>query len=197
MIVTSKGREPRATSLEVSTTPVSTVWDGRYHCPAVGGFVSTVKQKVVFDRETENGWLRISGHESFDAASTWAQIRAVHDEGYADSVCSGERKGTNQSEGFRWAPEFPESACIWSWHVAAWRPALEQGLVFHPVSNAQHARRATDGGFLVGAPPCPASFDEGWLEEVTAVELDTLQGKRLVGARRGRCEVLGLRSFQC
>ena len=60
----------------------------RYHCPEVGGFVSTAKPKEVVDRATENGWMSISGHESFDAESTWALIRAVDDEGYADAVCT-------------------------------------------------------------------------------------------------------------
>ena len=80
MIVTSNARDPRAARPEVSTSPLSTVWNGRYHCPEVGGFVSTAKPKEVVDRASENGWMSISGHESFDAESTWAQIRAVHDE---------------------------------------------------------------------------------------------------------------------
>ena len=142
MIVTSNARDPRAARPEVSTSPLSTVWNGRYHCPEVGGFVSTAKPKEVVDRAIENGWMSISGHESFDAESTWAQIRAVHDEGYADAVRTGERKGLNSSRGFRWAPEFPESvACIWSWHVAACRPVLEQGLVFHLDGHRAAVRR--------------------------------------------------------
>ena len=180
MIVTRKAEDPRETSSDVGASSVPTVWDERYHCPEAGGLASTVKQKQVVDRGNENGWLRISGHESFDAATTWAQIGAVHDESYVEAVRTGEPKELAQSQGFRWAPEFPESvARIWSGHVEACRLALEEGLVFHPVSGAHHARRATGGGFctfnyLVGAPR--TLFEEGWLERVMVVDLDTHQG---------------------
>lgn len=175
-----------------SSACIPTVWDERYHCPEAGGFVSTTKQKGVIERATENGWLRLLGHECFDAEATWSQIESVHDRAYVAAVRTGAPRTLAQSQGFQWAPAFAESVGrIWSGHVEACRLALDTGLVFHPVSGAHHASYRTGGGFctfnfLVGGGR--VLLREGRVERVMVVDLDTHQGNgtwELVGDDAG------------
>ena len=115
----------------------------------------------------------------FDADAVWAGIAAVHDPAYVDAVRTGAPRRLAESQGFRWSPAQADAvARIWNGHVAACRLALAEGLVFHPVSGAHHAGRATGSGFctfnfLSGA--ARAMLGEG-CRSVAVIDLDVHQG---------------------
>lgn len=170
---------------------IPTIWHERYHCPEGGPFPSVLKQKEVVEAALAAGLIELRSDRSFDAAEVWRQIEAVHEEAYVEAVRTGEPRGLAQSPGLLWAPERVESvARIWSGHVEACRLALEEGVVFHPVSGAHHARRRCGGGFctfnfLVGA--ARAILDSKQARRVLVVDLDTHHGNgtwELVGEEK-------------
>jgi acetoin utilization deacetylase AcuC-like enzyme len=137
---------------------------------------------------------------AFNETRAWAGVERVHDPAYVRAVRYGQPRALAESQGFTWSPEFAESvARIWAGHLYACRLALREGIVFHPVSGAHHARRERGAGFctfnfLVGAGL--AMLDGRAASRVAIVDLDAHQGDgthALVGddARFGLFDIAG------
>jgi len=157
---------------------LTTVWDERYSVKAAYTN-STLKQAHVVRAALDEGLLDIRA-VPIDVEATWADIASVHAGAYVDAVRKGDPRRLAESQGFDWSPAFGESlALIWNGHVAACRLALDEKVVFHPVSGAHHAHRETGSGFctfnyLVGAGR--RLLDEGDIARVLIIDLDFHQG---------------------
>lgn len=155
---------------------VVTIWDERY-CTAAAPTISTTKQAEVVHGAEAEGLLALRPW-AFNEARAWATIQDVHDAAYVSAVRGGEPRQLAEAQGFSWSPAFARAvARIWAGHAAACRLALREGLVFHPVSGAHHADRASGAGFCTleddpigGIPGVDAGFlawrDRFVIEEV-------------------------------
>jgi len=157
---------------------LATIWDERYSVNAAYTN-STLKQAHVVHAALDEGLLELRP-VAFNAGLTWADIACVHNAAYVNAVRTGSPRILAESQGFDWSPAFAESvALIWNGHVAACRRALDEKVVFHPVSGAHHADRDTGSGyctfnFLVGAGR--RLLDDGSIRRVLVIDLDFHQG---------------------
>jgi acetoin utilization deacetylase AcuC-like enzyme len=157
---------------------VTTIWDERY-CTTAAPTISTTKQAEVVRVAGAEGLLSVRPWP-FNELRAWEAIGRVHDAAYVRAVRTGQPRALAECQGFRWSPAFANAAArIWAGHTVACRLALEEGLVFHPVSGAHHADQAGGGGFctfnfLVGAGRL--LLDAGELAKVAIVDLDAHQG---------------------
>jgi acetoin utilization deacetylase AcuC-like enzyme len=137
-----------------------------------------MKQAAVVRLALDEGLVDLRS-VAFDEAGTWADIASVHDPAYVEAVRTGEPRRPAESQGFTWSPEFADAvARIWSGHIAACRLARSEGLVFHPVSGAHHARYGSGSGFctfnfLAGAAQALLSDGVG---RVAIIDLDAHPG---------------------
>jgi acetoin utilization deacetylase AcuC-like enzyme len=154
------------------------VFDPRY-CTTAAPTIGTTKQAEVVRTALEEGLVDL-GPWAFNEPRAWAAIERVHDAAYVRAVRSGRPRVLAESQGFTWSPEFARSvARIWAGHLYACRLALREGIVFHPVSGAHHARRERGAGFctfnfLVGAGL--SMLDGRAATRVAIVDLDAHQG---------------------
>jgi acetoin utilization deacetylase AcuC-like enzyme len=157
---------------------LTTVWDDRYSVDAASTN-STLKQARVIRMALDEDLLDLHP-AAFEASLAWADIARVHAPAYVDAVRTGQPRHLAESQGFRWSPEFAASlALIWGGHFAACRLALDERVVFHPVSGAHHARRDHGGGFCTFNFLAGASrrlLDQGVVHRVLVVDLDAHQG---------------------
>jgi acetoin utilization deacetylase AcuC-like enzyme len=157
---------------------VTTIWDERY-CTTAAPTISTTKQADVVRAAGAEGLLDVQPWP-FNEERAWEAVGRVHDAGYMRAVRTGNPRALAECQGFRWSPAFANAAArIWAGHTVACCLALEDGLVFHPVSGAHHADQARGGGFctfnfLVGAGR--HLLDVGALAKVAIVDLDAHQG---------------------
>lgn len=157
---------------------LTTVWDERYSVKAAYTN-STLKQRFVVRAALDERLLDLRP-VAFNAALTWADVATVHDAAYVEAVRTGSPRMLAESQGFSWSPAFAESvALIWSGHIAACRLALDEEVVFHPVSGAHHADRDAGSGyctfnFLAGAGR--RLLGDGSIGRVLVVDLDFHQG---------------------
>ena len=157
---------------------LATIWDERY-CVKAAYTNSTLKQAHVVHAALDEGLLDIRP-VPIDVEATWADISGVHAAAYVNAVRTGSPRTLAESQGFDWSPAFAQSvALIWNGHIAACRLALDERVVFHPVSGAHHAHRETGSGFctfnyLVGAGR--RLLDDGSITHVLVIDLDFHQG---------------------
>jgi acetoin utilization deacetylase AcuC-like enzyme len=160
------------------TRPLPCVFDARY-CTMAAPTISTTKQAETVRAALQEGLLDLRPW-TFNGTRAWAGIERVHDPAYVQAVRCGQPRSLAESQGFTWSPEFAESvARIWAGHLYAGRLALGEGIVFHPVSGAHHARREHGAGFctfnfLVGAGL--AMLEGRAVGRVAIVDLDAHQG---------------------
>lgn len=154
------------------------VFDARY-CRMAASTISTTKQAETVRVALQEGLLNLRPW-TFNATRAWADVERVHEPAYVRAVRYGQPRSRAESQGFTWSPEFAEAvARIWAGHLYACRLALADGVVFHPVSGAHHARREHGAGFctfnfLVGAGL--AMIDPHRIGRVAVVDLDAHQG---------------------
>jgi len=154
------------------------VFDARY-CTTAARAISTTKQAEVVRAALHEGLLNLRPW-TFNATRAWANVERVHEPAYVRAVRCGQPRSRAESQGFTWSPEFAQSvARIWAGHIYSCRLALAEGIVFHPVSGAHHARREHGAGFctfnfLVGAGL--AMLDGHRIGRVAIVDLDAHQG---------------------
>jgi acetoin utilization deacetylase AcuC-like enzyme len=162
------------------------IFDSRY-CTTAAHTISTTKQVEVVRAALHEELLDLRPW-TFNEARAWADVERAHEPAYVQAVRSGRPRSLAESQGFTWSPAFAGSvARIWAGHVYACRLALAEGIVFHPVSGAHHARRGHGAGFctfnfLVGAGL--AMLDDRRVGRVAIVDLDAHQGdgtRALVG----------------
>jgi acetoin utilization deacetylase AcuC-like enzyme len=131
---------------DANNPTIVTVWNDRY-CTDAAPTNSTSKQALVMRMALDEGLLEVRS-VPFDAEAAWADIATVHERGYVDAVRSGSPRYLAESQGFHWSPEQADAVVrIWAGHASACRLALENGMVFHPVSGAHHAGAARGSGF--------------------------------------------------
>lgn len=154
------------------------VFDTRY-CTIAAPTIGTTKQAEVVRAALQEGLPDLRPW-AFNETRAWAGVERVHEPAYVRAVRSGEPRSVAESQGFTWSPEFAQSvARIWAGHLYACRLALTEGIVFHPVSGAHHARCEGGAGFctfnfLVGAGL--AVLDGRRVGRVAIVDLDAHQG---------------------
>jgi acetoin utilization deacetylase AcuC-like enzyme len=154
------------------------IFDARY-CTTAAPTISTTKQAETVGAALQEGLLDLAPW-TFNDARAWAGVERVHEPAYARAVRCGQPRALAESQGFTWSLEFAQSAArIWAGHTYACRLALSEGIVFHPVSGAHHARRDRGAGFctfnfLVGAGL--AMLDGTGIGRVAIVDLDAHQG---------------------
>jgi acetoin utilization deacetylase AcuC-like enzyme len=157
---------------------VPCVFDTRY-CTTAAPTIGTTKQAEAVRAALREGLLGLEPW-AFNETRAWAAIERVHDPAYVRAVRSGRPRVLAEGQGFTWSPGFAQSvARIWAGHLYACRLALREGIVFHPVSGAHHARRERGAGFctfnfLVGAGL--AMLDGRAASRVAIVDLDAHQG---------------------
>lgn len=154
------------------------IFDPRY-CTAAAPTTSTTKQAETVRIALREGLLNLAPW-TFNDTRAWAGVERVHAPDYVGAVRCGQPRALAESQGFTWSLEFAQSAArIWAGHLYACRLALAEGIVFHPVSGAHHARRDRGAGFctfnfLVGAGF--AMLDPRRVGRVAIVDLDAHQG---------------------
>lgn len=122
------------------------MWDPRYVTDAAPT-ISTTKAARVIELAQADDLVELR-QAPFDEKAAWADIALVHGPAYVEAVRTGAPRRLAESQGFTWSPEFAASvARIWSGHLFACCLALREGIVFHPVSGAHHARRNSGAGF--------------------------------------------------
>ncbi len=157
---------------------LQTIFDARY-CTTAAPTIGTTKQAETVRAALQEGLLDLRPW-TFNDTRAWTAVERVHEPAYVRAVRCGQPRALAESQGFTWSPEFAESvARIWAGHLYACRLALAEGIVFHPVSGAHHARRERGAGFctfnfLVGAGL--AMLDCHGVSRVAIVDLDAHQG---------------------
>ncbi len=159
------------------------VFDARY-CTKAASTISTTKQAEVVRAALQEGFLDLRPW-AFNDTRAWAEVERVHDPAYVRAVRCGQPRALAESQGFTWSPEFAGAvARIWAGHLYACRLALTEGIVFHPVSGAHHARRGGGGGFCTFNFLVGAGFDlldHHGVCRVAIVDLDSHQGDGTCG----------------
>jgi len=159
-------------------TQLTTIWDNRY-CTTAAPTISTTKQAEVVREASASNLLDLRPW-AFNESLAWASVESVHESAYVRAVRSGEPRALAQSQGFTWSRGFADAVVrTWCGHIAACRLALEEAIVFHPVSGAHHAHRNRGGGFctfnfLVGGGR--TLLDAGDVRRVAVLDLDAHQG---------------------
>lgn len=176
--MTTQSSQQRTDAPRRRTLP--TIWNELYHCPDASTVLSTRKHKMLVEDAQAAGLLDLRSDDAFDEEHVWAEISLIHSPQYVNAVRTGVPRTLAESQGFTWCQALVAAVSRgWSGTHAAVRVAMQEGMAFHAASGAHHAERDHGAGFCTFNDVAGVGrllLDQGKLERVAVIDLDTHQG---------------------